>query len=315
METGFDRLEKLDLTEVLSGILPKGESIISVDQIPYGHVNRNLRITTKDTRYFCKIAPLWYKGSLDREAWALGKVKDAGCLVPSVLGYLDKDNDVIPEFEMLLLEHVDGDLLEGMNERERGRYYSQIVKLYNLIHSIPVNHFGWLNKEFEGSDDTWMDFLVQIENEDAISSLDTELLERVSFVRRELAACLEGDTSSSQEGAGTGNLLYGDFNYANFIVNRDDRVVALDFQNCFSGDPLYDVAMMLVNDERFEAYLKTPKGYDLIDNDATRRLVYLYCLRYLTSMLIFFMTQNNKEMIIFARKRFSKIRRSYAKIG
>lgn len=301
--TGFEKLDSIDLSASLSAILPDKFSQIKVERIYYGNVNRNFKIVTDQNKYFCKIAPLWYEGSLFREAWALKKIKTLGCRVPEVLLYLDKKNGVIPGYEILLLEYVDGTLLADVTNKEK--YYAQIIRTYNSIHSISVEKYGWLNKNFIGENNTWVEFLLQIENEKSINSLGDIWMASVNFVRDEIKKYPFGIYS--------GKLLYGDFNYYNFILNQDEEVVSFDFQNCFSGDPLYDVGMMVAKDIGFEQFLEKFETFNIVDDKDIRKRVFLYSLRYLLSMLSFYVSSQNEERILFAQKRFFEIKNLYEK--
>ncbi len=301
--TGFEKLDSMDLSINLSAILPEKFSHISVERIYYGNVNRNFKIVTDQNKYFCKIAPLWYEGSLCREAWALKKIKTLGCRVPEVLLYLDKRNDIIPGYEILLLEYVNGTLLADVANKEK--YYAQIIRTYNSIHSISVEKYGWLDKNFVGENKTWVEFLLQIENEKSINSLGDVWMAGVNFVRDEIKKYPFGIYS--------GKLLYGDFNYYNFILNQDEVVVAFDFQNCFSGDPLYDVGMMVAKDIGFEKFLENFKTFNTVGKKDMRKRVFLYSLRYLLSMLSFYVSSQNEERILFAQKRFFEIKNLYEK--
>ena len=302
-KTGFDELDKLDIAINLSSILPEKFSKVSVERIFEGNVNRNFKINADHKRYFCKIAPMWYKKSLWRETWALKRLKKIGCRVPNVVKYFDKSNKALPGYEILLLEYIDGVLLIRM--KNISMFYENIIDLYNSIHSINMKQYGWLDERFVGQNKTWKDFLLQIENEKSISQIGNKWIKNLAFVRNEI--------ENYNFNIGPGKLLYGDFNYYNFIINQENKLVAFDFQNCFSGDSLYDVGMILAKDLEFEKHLHRFKTFYSANKNVARKSVLLYSLRYLLSMLAFYIAFNNKERILFAKRRFSMIKKLYEK--
>ncbi|MFH1610916.1 MAG: aminoglycoside phosphotransferase family protein [Patescibacteria group bacterium] len=302
-KTGFDEINEIDFAINLRNFLLLGCSKVTIKRIYHGSVNRNFKIITNKETYFCKVGPLWYEGSLHRESWALKTIRQIGCNVPNIIMYLNKTNKVLPGHEVLLLEYVDGELLA--NKDNMKNYYSKIIALYNSIHSISMEKYGWLDERFIGKNKNWLDFLLQIENEKTINQLGSVWKDNLSFVRNKIKNCNYGDVS--------GKLLYGDFNYYNFIVNKEDNVVAFDFQNCFSGDPLYDVGIIFAKDSNFEKYLHYFNTFDFVYKEDKRKLIFLYSLRCLFSMISFYATTKNQERISFAKNRFIEIRRLYDK--
>jgi len=302
-KTGFDKIDAIDFGVNLKRILPPNYQDIIVERIYHGNVNRNFKVISGHGSFFCKVAPLWYEGSLFREAWALKKLKQIGCNVPRVIGSFDKNNNAFAGHEIILLEYIEGKLVS--DKKNVKDYYSQIIDLYNLVHSIKMKKYGWLDKNFVGENETWFDFLMQIENEKSINSLGNDWKKNLSFVRVELENI---DCINSIK-----RLLYGDFNYSNFIVNSENKIVALDFQNCFSGDPLYDVGMIFSKDNNFENRLSDFKIFNKPYTENDKKLIFLYSLRHLLSMLVFYIASNNEERILFAKKRFIEIKNLYEK--
>lgn len=295
LNTGFDELSKHNLLQDFKNLLREEFSITSIRRIANGNVNQAFEIMTDKQTLFCKIAPTWYENSLKREAWALKQIKEQGCLVPDFIEYFGQNNVIIPGHEILFLRFVDGELLSEMSNKNK--YTDQIINLYDSIHTITTEGFGWLDEHFKGENNTWKDFLLGIENQELIHNLGLYWSNSLLFVQNELeTATINSDSC---------HLLYGDFNYSNFIVNKENKVIAFDFQNCFSGDPLYDTGMMIANDKIFEQFL---------NNKRDKKIVYIYALRHLLSMLTFFTQQNNKEKVAFIKMRFSEIKKALNKL-
>jgi len=302
-KTGFSQLDKINIKIRLKNFILPNSSIVSVERIYSGNVNRNFKIITEQGDFFCKIAPLWYSHSLRREAWALKHLKRIGCYVPNVIRYFDADNKVIPGHEILILEYIDGVILAEI--QRKNKFYKKIIDLYNNIHSVKLKRYGWLNKSFIGSNKAWKDFLLKIENEESIRKISDAWSKNVDFVQREI--------NNFSYNIKSGRLLYGDFNYYNFIINQKNVLIAFDFQNCFSGDPLYDVGMILSKDIGFLKYLHHFSGFNPVNRENTRKIVFLYGLRHLLSMLSFYIDTDNKERILFINKRFLAIKKIYEK--
>lgn len=301
--TGFNTIDKLDLSKILVEIIPDKPKLFLIEQIYEGNVNRNFKITCDEKKYFCKISPLWYNDSLLRESWALKLIKSKGCNVPSVIKYLNKKNNLIPGHEIMLLEYIEGSLLAG--EKNISKFYKEIINIYNLIHSVEIKRFGWLNNKFFGKNKSWKDFLLQIENEEKISRINKEWNDNLLFVRKEIINFIYNETYC-------GRLLYGDFNYYNFIINTEKELISFDFQNCFSGDPLYDFGIILSKDINFEKYLKFINTYGY-NNMCVDKTVLLYSLRHLLSMLAFYNESKNEERLSFIKDMFYEIKKRYEK--
>jgi aminoglycoside phosphotransferase (APT) family kinase protein len=95
-------------------------------------------------------------------------------------------------------------------------------------------------------------------------------------------------------------LLYGDFNLDNFILSLSGEIYALDFQNCFSGDPLYDYSIIIDKYPSFVKFLNS-------EQKMQKRLLKLYTLRYLLTRISYFIQKNDFELTNFYIKRFNSV--------
>ncbi len=297
-KTGFLAVDKLVFSGRLNYIF--SEKLIKIEKIPFGNVNRNYRIIAQRKKYFCKISPLWYENSLRREAWALRNITKKGGIVPAVISYFDKNNNIIPQHEILILEYISGKNFFFHNNKVK--FYKNIFNSYNIIHSIKMCGFGWLDSHFIGRNKKWIDFLMKLENIDTCRELIISHDVDINYVFSEL--------SKFQFKLDESRLLYGDYNYYNFIITNDEKLYSLDLQNCFAGDPAYDIGIIIAKDNISKKHLKYLDNF----SEDKMRLIYLYALRHLLSILSFYIINVNQRKIGFAIKRFLELERKYKKL-
>lgn len=294
-KTGFSAVDNAVLSGKLNFIF--SEKLVKIVKIPFGNINRNYKVVTPVKKYFCKISPLWYDDSLRREAWALRNIIKKDGIVPGVINYFDKNNSIIPRHEILILEYISGKNLSFRNNKVN--FYKKIFHTYNIIHSIKIKNFGWLDNNFVGRDKKWINFLLKVENIDACRKLIVNYGININYVFSEL--------SKFQFKLDGARLLYGDYNYHNFIITNDEKLYSLDFQNCFAGDPVYDIGIVVAKNNIAKKYLKY---FDNFSEDKMR-LIYLYALRHLLSVLSFYIINANQQKVIFATKRFLELKQEY----
>ncbi len=266
------------------------EKIPDLTPIEIGHVNKSFLIQTNEDKFFCKVSPLWYKNSLTREEWCLRLLEERGAPVPRVIGLIKDDNTMLRGHEVLILEYIEGDLLSRIPILPE--HYKSLYNIYNILHSQPMALYGWLDANFKGTKESWKDFLVDIENIEQCKSISHEWKNKITTVVERL--------SSHQYNMEKGRLLYGDFNLDNFIWTPSGKLVGLDFQNCFSGDPLYDFAVIINKYPLFYKYIEDKHTLD-------QKTLDLYHLRFLLTRLSFFYQNNNHVYIKGIEKKFNTI--------
>jgi fructosamine-3-kinase len=266
--------------------------IISMSHIDTGHVNKCVVVGTQENTFFCKISPLWYKKSLSREKWCLNKLLTRKVLVPKIVGLVEDNNENMPGHEILVLEYIPGKLISQLPNISDD-ILEKISKVYCCLHSFEVKKFGWLDPNFIGDKDGWLDFLLDIENLDLCRSISKELNKKINFLLNNLKIF---DFKSLKNGC----LLYGDFNLDNFILSLSGEIYALDFQNCFSGDPLYDYSIIIDKYPSFVKFLNS-------EQKMQKRLLKLYTLRYLLTRISYFIQKNDFELTNFYIKRFNSV--------
>ncbi len=294
--TGFEQLSPEAIALTLREGL--GLRVEEMSRVDIGHVNQSFFLKAGDRKLFCKISPLWYRRSLSREKWCIDRLRSQGLAVPEVIGLIGEDNRGVPGHAILVLEYIEGEMvshLPGISET----VWEKIGAIYHEIHSFPMEGFGWLDDSFVGQKETWLDFLLDIENLDLCRSISPSM---VTAVDRLLAEFRRVDFSALTRGS----LLYGDFNLDNFILSPSGQVYALDFQNCFSGDPLYDFPLAI---DRYPSYVNLIGRLD----SGQERLLELYTLRYLLTRISYFYQKGQGQADHYLQRFwivFEKIKRS-----
>lgn len=278
--------DDLVVQSILEAVL--GEEITSLELEKRGSVNKTEIVTTKENKYFCKIAPSWYKGSLERERWCLDLLRKKRQNVPQVVKLIIQD-----DIEILLMEYLEGNTFSNCDRRTL--YFNDILDIYKVIHSVEMKKFGWLNSAMVGLKSTWKSFLLDIENLPTLES-SSYWSKKTNFVLSEI----EKYSFNFVEPV----LLYGDYNRDNFIC-KDEKIYALDFQNCFSGDYLYDYGIIFSKESRLQKEILT----DLKSEEIV--ILYLYSLRHLLSMTSYALINKNYSRLNFIRSKFNLIEEAY----
>ena len=283
--TGFEYLswEKIALA-LREGL---GLRVEKIDRVDIGHVNQSFFLKTGGKKLFCKVSPLWYRRSLSRERWCIDRLRSQGLAVPEVVGLIGENNQVIPGHEILVLEYIEGEMVSRLPVIPCA-VWQEIGAIYHSLHSFPMEGFGWLDDGFVGQKQTWLGFLLDIENLDLCQTISPDLAAVTGCL---LAEFQRFDFSYLRQG----RLLYGDFNLDNFILSPSGQVYALDFQNCFSGDPLYDFPLAI---DRY------PSCLDSIGeiSGGQGRLLGLYMLRYLLTRISYFYQKDESRTNRYLRR-------------
>ncbi|MGH3986374.1 MAG: phosphotransferase family protein, partial [Pseudonocardiaceae bacterium] len=148
-----------------------------------------------------------------------------------------------------------------------------LLRPYRTLHDTALDGYGWLAPDFTGRHPSWRSYLLDLEEDPDLTAVPAWQPRREALVS--LLAAVPEVVSA--------RLLYGDYNRDNFLVTTDGTLVALDFQGCFAGDPLYDWATIL---------LKEPHNVPLLTHllqptDGHWRRITAYQARVLWSMAVY----------------------------
>ena len=238
-DTGFSELCLEDGLARLSLLLGSTQPL-SFSELPAGTLNKVLRLYSSEAPdsdcYICKISPRWNNTGLERESWCCEQVRSATSVrVPRVITYLPAANNAFAGHEVLVLECIAGREMVSQ-DLDHPELVKRLADALHQIHSIPMPGYGWLSPSHSGMHRSWQDFLVQIDNLPVTLSSGTMPEQETLWFQEELA-----QISLIEPGC----LLHGDPKNENVIITPDHEPVLVDYQNCFSGDPLYDVGVGL----------------------------------------------------------------------
>jgi aminoglycoside phosphotransferase (APT) family kinase protein len=280
----------------LGSVLPRlselcNSPILDFQEMDGGAFNKVFHIVLSTGSVVLKVSPLYFPMGLAREQWALRQVS-AFIRAPKVLCYRDKYNVIFPGHELLLMEYVPGAMLQ-LSDFESLETHSTIAGWYRDLHTHTLDGFGWLTPSFTGMHEHWSDFLSVIDNvayaydSGAISKKD------VAWLQKKLSAVSFG---------GKGALLHGDFKPSNFISGPHGLTI-LDFQNCMSGDPLYDIGIGLFFIPHIEDFLYC--------YNAPLKDVCLYALRHAVSVIAHRSAIKDEKGVRQAQVRVGELRARY----
>lgn len=282
-------------------------SISNVREFTSGALNKVCHLTGKNRDFVIKISPEWNNRGLDRERWCYELVQRMTKLrIAKLFGYQNANNDIFPGHEILAMEYIPGQNLThvDMTRRSINIFISHILE---QIHSIKgIEGYGWLNNSFSGEHHDWHAFIKDLDNIDAVIESGLIPLSNIELVMEHLLDEAPSDFETS--------FLFGDLNKSNLILAEEKRdlVVPVDFQNCFVGDPLYDIGIALFFNPEINRYLDE---YLPDKSTAIRKRVILYALRHTLSVLGHRIIVKKHKSIKLAIDRFEKLRADYLSLS
>lgn len=234
-DTGWDALRPGEIRSAAQHLV--AHSVTGMTRASGGVVNQVWHVRFATHRgVTIKVAPRWFTGSLRREARCLQLLRQHGVPVPDVVDVVPAHAEPLPGHDLLLMTTVDGRHLRG-TDLVPARL-PHLLQPYRTLHEIVLDGYGWLTPDFNGRNTSWRAHLLDLEEAPELTT------DPVWRSRREALVSMFGAVPETVPA----RLLYGDYNRDNFLVTADGTLVALDFQGCFAGDPLYDWATILLKE-------------------------------------------------------------------
>ena len=194
----------------------------------------------------------------------LNKLSNLGMKVPKVL-YFEEKNE-ITNLSLMILDEIPGDCIEDKSPDDNLReILIEAGRDLALLHSIPVNGFGWIDKKshlkLKGEKLDFEDYF----NEYLDYDLDT--LRLYDFTQDEknlIEKHMRVATSFVQVDDAV--LVHGDFDISHIFHDSGKYSGIIDFGEVRGNNRLYDLATFigLYQDERSYSYLL--EGYSQISN-------------------------------------------------
>ncbi|MBI9011534.1 MAG: aminoglycoside phosphotransferase family protein [Clostridiales bacterium] len=235
---------------------------IKVEPVLKGCSTFVYRITTDHRTYYIRFLP--EEGSFASEVLVHEKLSDLGMKVPKVL-YFEEKNE-ITNLSLMILDEIPGDCIEDKSPEDNLKeILIEAGRELALLHTIPVNGFGWIDKkshlmlkgeklEFEDYFCEYLKYdLDQLRlydfTEDEQNLIEKHMQAAASFVKVEDAV-----------------LVHGDFDISHIFHDSGNYSGIIDFGEVRGNTRLYDLAIFigLYQDEKSYSYLL--EGYSQISN-------------------------------------------------
>lgn len=214
------------------------------------------------------------------DGWAMARLRGAD--LPAVPVYaLDTTRKIVP-FDYAVMDEAGGKPLSRLLENAGNAHLvSELGRVVAGLHGIKCNGFGLLDVESvlsgeaRGTVASWTDYLGLNLDAHLKTCADTGALS-AHDARLAESAFNQADLDCVRP-----SLLHGDLNHRN--VYSDGRVITavIDWEDCLSGDPVFDIASwgtFIGNDERLEQFLEGYRSVRCLPDDFERRY-WLYYLR------------------------------------
>lgn len=301
-DTGW---EKIDINRMLFELYKTAgisEIIQRYTKLEGGCFNLLLKVETNLSIRVVKISPLWNKGNVRREIFALSYLRSRPHrtfrLAREFL-YLPVGNSILNGHEILLSEYIPG-RKPSEHELESEKFHAKIAKFLDQIHKQKMKGFGWLNNKYDGRNETWQDFLLNIDNLDVVTTKNLLSKADIDWLMKQLIT----KYNYSFEPV----LLYGDLKPENILI-KEGEIYIIDFENCFSGHKYYDVGIGLFFIpqiwEYLDIYLQKTK------RQIVKRQIILYAMRHAISCLGHRICIGDKDEADVAKKRFFELKKLY----
>lgn len=286
-----------------------GIEIGGVQEFTVGTFNKVFRLSGEQNDIVIKVSPEWNKKGLNREKWCYEQIRNLTRLhIARLLKYLGCENSVFPGHEILAMDYIPGHTVTHV-EMMRRENHQAAAHILSEFHQIKhVDGYGWLNDGFSGENQDWHEFLEEIDNIDVVLDSDILPTQDVDWLIREMLDTVPPNAQTT--------LLFGDLKKDNLIVTdlpddceTGDKIVPIDFQNCFVGDPVYDVGIGLFSNPEMLIYLKNYLNGNNFNED--KRKAILYALRHALSTLGHRIMIGNHTGVNQALSRFRRFRTLY----
>ncbi|MEK7497354.1 MAG: aminoglycoside phosphotransferase family protein [Patescibacteria group bacterium] len=296
--------------EIVKDIVLKaiGVELDNLERVVAGEVNEVYDAQTSEGRCIVRIS----RGKETRflaEKWALDKAREAGVPAPNMF-FVDEVMDNGKKLKVCVENKLPG---VAMNELvEQDKLNDEQIEQINLeageilarIHSVIPQGFGKLYEGGMGSKKTWADYMLKHYNDKRNDELYT-FAEKVGISRDQIDKAI--DILKDHEyiyKTVTPHLLHCDFGPKHFLITDGQITGIIDFENCMSGDPVYDFAWKnyFGEDTLKEGYLKLaelPDDYEL--------RVKLYGLRIGIDLIWWYVAENHTTGMAHAKKKMEEL--------
>ncbi len=286
-----------------------GKEIKENKRIIAGEVNEVYDVQTENQNVIVRISREDENGFIT-EKWAIDAVRKAGVPVPEVLlidEAEDKDRKVWVAVETKL-QGCPLDEIGNLSEADIKRIVEDAGKILAYIHSVVPQKFGSLSKEGVGNDYTWESYMLGPLGERRIEGL-LKSAERAEVPRIQIDSALNvlKENSDIYKNV-TPHLLHGDYGPKHILVDKGIITGIIDFENCKSGDCVYDFSWWRYFGKNRPSIEGLRNGYERVSrlpDDFEKRLM-LGKLRLGMDMVWYYENEDHKHGLELAKRNLRK---------
>ncbi|AKM83590.1 hypothetical protein A2422_01830 [Candidatus Woesebacteria bacterium RIFOXYC1_FULL_31_51] len=296
-------------SEVVNDIVTNalGVGVDSLKRIVAGEVNEVYDTKTKDGNFIVRIS----RGEENRfltEKWALNAARDVGVPTPQMF-FIDEFENNGTKLKVCIENKLPGVSFNEIIEQEKlsgdqiKRINEEAGVILAKLHSVAPERFGSFIKGGVGSNKTWTDYVLKNYSDKEIENLYISA-DKIGLSRHQIDRILIILNDNTKVfGTVTPHLLHCDFGPKHYLVRDGEITGIIDFENCKSGDPVYDFAWLdyFGHDNLQEGYKKIAE----IPNDYKLRIS-LYGLRISLSLISWYVAEKHITGMEHTKKQIEK---------
>lgn len=252
-----------------------GRKVIKIKEYTHARVNKVYNLITTDLNLVIKIAPKShdkYPDKFNIESYAFSLCRERDLPAPDII-LIDKSRKII-NTPYTISKKLFGDTLEHshLSQDKLGLALQNAGRSLSIIHSIEIKGFGPLSSNNIGIWDKWSEIiaykLTSLEKIYRYGIIDSKLSRKIHTTidkKLKLAECFKP------------RLLHGDYNLTNILIGHKQNVTGIvDMENCYSGDPFYDLALFHYYYSRQNYLEQLLEGYSNINLEEGKSKILLY---------------------------------------
>ncbi|HVZ12377.1 MAG TPA: phosphotransferase [Patescibacteria group bacterium] len=321
--SGFKSYKPSHVDDDVKGLVEKivKSKVRLLERQDLGEVNAVYFIKTEDGQEcVVRVAPEERGGNSFRiETLAFNMCRKVGVPTPEVIA-LDDSLEIFPE-AFMITKKIDGTAghQSWSTDAEGASLIKQLGHFLSLIHGIKLDGFGRepqvKNGQLVGKfNSQWESLVSDLDapwREEVLVGKGLLSDEKVQKYRRLF------DENKKLFDLPHASLLHGDASLKNTIV-KDRRIVGIvDMENCMVGDPVQDIAWHHFWTQGAEPFFSALKeGYDnkeIFEGDFMKKM-YLYELFFAQSILGYYDSRSNPEMVKTLQAKIGEIETSFESI-
>lgn len=229
-----------------------GVTVLSVSRLP-GETNVNVRVKSRNGEYVIRIS-CWRRELLVSNVF-YNTAYSRGIPVPEVVLY-DDSCSVIP-FEYQVVKFVESESVDKSQVRNAGKALGSTLR---KLHSISMHGFGTPIDLERWKHASWLELLSKVYLHSDFMKARTAVYSKKEVAQIEKMTFENGSLEISDP-----KLIHGDVSINNClfhqVISGMKLCALIDPGTIISGDPMFDMAMALNNEDEFSEGVKD--GYDL----------------------------------------------------